>query len=75
MNVESFIIEGRKPFKVIRTSGGFNWKPSYLIITDKEIERFGIKVKVTEKPTAYQRKKIYEYMRIKERGIEGCQKK
>jgi len=65
MKTDIFIIEGKKPFKVMKISSGYNFKPIYLVITNKEIQSLdGTKVYVTKKPTAYQRKKIYNYMKV-----------
>ena len=53
MKVENFVIKGRKPLNVARLSGGYNWKPDYFIVKDNKMV----------KPTVYQRKKIYNYIK------------
>ena len=66
MKIETFTIKGRKPFKVMRMSGGFSYKPSFLIIADQKIKSItGTMANVTKKPTSYQRKKIYKYLKVK----------
>jgi len=64
MKTDIFIIEGKKPFKVMKISSDYNFKPIYLVITNKIKSLDGIKAYVTKKPTAYQRKKIYNYMKV-----------
>ena len=74
MKIETFTIEGRKPFKVMRVTGGFITRPSYSIITENQTAAInGTKCLESKKPTAYQYKKIYKYMNQNKRkgGSKG----